>query len=323
MKPLILIDTPAPLQVLVPELARQQYLAVDTESNGYYAYHERICLIQISTSSEDYIIDPVRISDLNSVSKLLEDPAIEKIMHAASNDIAGFRRDFHCRVNNLFDTALACKLLGIEQLGLSRIISQYFGIELNKKWQRCDWGLRPLRQEQLEYARLDTHFLIALRHILAKDLRERSLWEQAQDVFAKASAQEIPERAFDPQGYRRIRGFRNLNRVGKQLLQALHAYRDRRARELDRAPFRVMSSEALIRLASHRPATLDQLQITGGLPRPYRSGRLTADLLAVIQQALEAAESDCFPSSSDSDIDRDQHFDQPAEPGHPPLGENH
>jgi ribonuclease D len=84
-----------------------------------------------------------------------------------------------------------------------------------------------------------------------------------------------------------------------------------------------MSNEALIRLASYRPVTLEQLQITGSLPRPYRSGRLAADLLAVIQQALEAAESDCFSSSSDSDNDRDQHFDKPAEPGHPPLGENH
>jgi ribonuclease D len=323
MKPLILIDTPAPLQALVPELAKQQYLAVDTESNGYYAYHERICLIQISTSSEDYIFDPLGIGDLNGLSKLLEDPAIEKIMHAASNDIAGFKRNFHCQVNNLFDTALACKLLGIEQLGLSRIISQYFGVELNKKWQRCDWGLRPLRPEQLEYARLDTHFLIMLRHLLAKDLREHCLWEQAQDVFAKASAQEIPERAFDPRGYRRIRGFRSLNRVGKQVLEALHRYRDRRARELDRAPFRVMSNEALMRLANHRPTSIEELQKAAGLPRPYRSGRLAAELLAVLRQATQAAEAACCPSTSASDTDRDQYFDKPAEPGQPPLGENH
>jgi ribonuclease D len=323
MKPLILIDTLAPFQTLVPELARQKYLAVDTESNGYYAYRERICLIQISTASEDYILDPLGIGDLNGLTRLLGDPAIEKIMHAASNDIAGLKRDFHCQVNNLFDTALACKLLGIEQLGLSRIISQHFGVELNKKWQRCDWGQRPLKPEQLEYARLDTHFLITLRHLLAKDLQERCLWEQAQEVFTKASAQEIPERAFDPRGYRRIRGFRSLNRVDKQVLEALHRYRDCRARELNRAPFRVMSNEALMRLANHRPTNIEELQKAGGLPRPYRSGRLAAELLAVLQQATHAAEAACLPSTSASDAEHDQDSATHTGTGHPPLGENH
>jgi|WetSurSiteA1Bulk_404760.scaffolds.fasta_scaffold25875_2 ribonuclease D len=322
MKPLILIDTRALLQNLVPELARQQYLAVDTESNGYYAYHERICLIQISTLADDYILDPLAIGDLNGLDKLFADPCIEKIMHAASNDIAGFKRDFHFQVNNLFDTALACKLLGIEQLGLSRIINQHFGVELNKKWQRCNWGLRPLAPEQLEYARLDTHFLIDLRHLLAKDLLDRSLWGQAQETFARASAQEIPERTFDPQGYRRIREFRNLNRIGKQVLQALHGYRDGRARELDRAPFRVMSNETLMRLANHLPRNLDELQKTAGLPRPYRSGRLAGELLAVLQKAIQAAERSCGRSTTVSDSNPGQDSATSLEPGRTPWGEN-
>jgi len=101
---------------------------------------ERICLIQISTETHDYIVDPLGVGNLGRMGALFADPAVEKIMHAASNDIAGFKRDFHFQVDNLFDTALACKLLGGEQLGLSRIINEHFGVVLNKKWQRCDWG---------------------------------------------------------------------------------------------------------------------------------------------------------------------------------------
>jgi ribonuclease D len=149
--------------------------------------------------------------------------------------------------------------------------------------------LRPLSHEQLEYARMDTHFLITLRHLLAKNLRDRSLWEQARDSFAKACSQEIPERCFALQGYRRIHGFRNLSRISKLVLEALYLYRDRRARELDRAPFRVMSNEVLLRMANHRPTNLEELQKTGGLPRPYRNGRLAGELLAVVQQALRTA----------------------------------
>jgi ribonuclease D len=312
MNPLTVIDTPAHLQALVAELAGEPYLAIDTESNGYYAYFEHICLIQISTETCDYIVDPLGSGNLGGLGKLLADPTVEKIMHAASNDIAGFKRDFHFQISNVFDTALACKLLGIEQLGLSRIIQQRFGVVLDKKWQRCDWGRRPLSREQLEYARLDTHYLIALRHQLDQELRQGSLWDQAQEMFAKACAQEIPERIFDPYGFRRIRGFRTLNRAGKQVLQALHQYRDRRARQMDRAPFRILSNEVLLRMAIHHPLNLDELQKTSGLPRPYRNGRLAQELLQVLQEAAQAVEQG-KPSDQVAHAQSDDHSEDESQ----------
>ena len=313
MNPLTVIDTPARLQALIPELAGEPYLAIDTESNGYYAYFEHICLIQISTESRDYIVDPLGVGNLDWLGGPFADPAVEKILHAASNDIAGFKRDFHFQISNVFDTALACKLLGIEQLGLSRIIQQRFGVTLNKKWQRCDWGRRPLSQEQLEYARLDTHYLITLRHQLAEELCQGSLWDQAQEMFAKACAQEIPERIFDPNGFRRIHGFRNLDRADKQLLQALHQYRDRRARLLDRAPFRILSNEVLLRMAIHHPQNLEDLHKTSGLPHPYRNGRLAQELLEILQEAARAAEQ-ADASSQASDLPDNELSDQESQP---------
>jgi ribonuclease D len=291
MKPLIVIDSPPQFQTFVAELTDHRYLAIDTESNGYHAYHEQICLIQISTEAQDYIVDPLGVGNMVALGEVLNDPRIEKIMHAASNDISGLRRDFHLTICHLFDTALACKLLGFEQLGLSKIIQQHFGVELDKKWQRCDWGKRPLTDEQLHYARMDTHFLIDLRHQLAASLRAQQLWDQAQEVFTRACAQVIPERTFDLEGYKRIRGARLLDRAGKQVLHALYLYRDRRARSLDRAPFRILSNETLLRLARHCPKDLQALNGTGGLPRPYRSGRLAQELLEVIRKATQPTEA--------------------------------
>jgi ribonuclease D len=291
MKPLIVIDSAPQFQTFVAELTNNRYLAIDTESNGYHAYHEQICLIQISTVEQDYIVDPLGVGNMSALGEVLIDPRIEKIMHAASNDVSGLRRDFHFPICNLFDTALACKLLGFEQLGLSKIIQLHFGVELDKKWQRCDWGRRPLSAEQLHYARMDTHFLIELRHQLAASLHARQLWEQAQEVFAKACAQVIPERTFDLQGYKRIRGARFLDPAGKQVLHALYLYRDRRARSLDRAPFRILSNETLLRLAQRRPKDLQELNGTGGLPRPYRSGRLAQELLEAIRKATQPTDA--------------------------------
>jgi|APIni6443716594_1056825.scaffolds.fasta_scaffold16535_2 ribonuclease D len=286
MNAVIVIDAPEGLRTLVSELAENPHVAVDTESNGYYAYYDRICLIQMSTAEQDYIVDPLALGDIAPLEAIFSNPDIEKIMHAASNDIAGLKRDFGFRVERLFDTALACKLLGFQHLGLSRIIDEHFGVQLNKKWQRCDWGKRPLIQEQLDYARLDVHYLIALRHQLTAELKAQELWEKAQELFHKAARQEIQKKLFDANDCLRIHGARVLDRMGKRTLRALYNYRDARARRLDRAPFRVFSNETLLRLARHRPQNRDELLKTGGLPRSYRNGRLALELLAVIESSV-------------------------------------
>ena len=167
-------------QNFIHNLEKTAYVAVDTESNSFYAYFNRICLIQVSTEEQDYIIDPFSLDGIGAFGEILSNPGIEKIFHAAPNDIAGLKRDFKFRVHNIFDTSIAAKMLGYKQLGLAPILLEHFGISLNKKWQRYDWGRRPLRDEQIEYARLDTHFLIPLRHRLVAELEEKELLDAAQ-----------------------------------------------------------------------------------------------------------------------------------------------
>ena len=72
----------------------QPVVAVDTESNSLYAYHERVCLIQFSIPGEDYLLDPLAIDDLSPLGDLFADPKIEKIFHAAEYDVMVLRRDY-------------------------------------------------------------------------------------------------------------------------------------------------------------------------------------------------------------------------------------
>lgn len=284
MKPIILIDKPSEFKHLVAELSKLQHIAIDTESNSFYAYTERVCLIQISSEHEDYVIDPLVLNDLEPLGAVFGNPRIEKILHAASNDVLGLRRDFGFQIRNLFDTAVACNLLGCKQLGLARILQDHFDVELNKKWQRCDWGRRPLRQEQIDYARLDTHYLIALRHQLAARLRAQDLWEIAQEAFNKLCEQEAQEKPFQPGGFINIKGARSLDAAGKRILKALYVYREKEAKRRDRAPFRILSNETLLRLASSRPQSLQEFSRTKGLPHNYRKGRRAQNLLELINK---------------------------------------
>ena len=287
MKPITFIDKAARLYSLVSKLSRTEHIAIDTESNSFYAYFERVCLIQVSTLSDDYIIDPLLLEDLEPFGEILANPALEKIIHAASNDILGLKRNFGFHVSNLFDTAIACKLLGYKQLGLAKILQDHFDVTLDKKFQRCDWGRRPLREEQIDYARLDTHYLIPLRHELAVSLRERELWEQAKEAFDRQCEQEAHEKPFHPDGFINIKGARSLDSTGKRILKALYVYRENEAQRRDRAPFRIMSNETLLRLARTRPHSMRAFSQTKGLPRDYRKGHKAQHLIKLIQKNEE------------------------------------
>lgn len=285
MKPVTVIEKTSELEAVIEDLAKVRHIAIDTESNSFYAYFERICLIQISAGEKDFIIDPFALKDIKPLGEILEDERIEKIFHAASNDVLGLKRDFHFRIRNIFDTAIACKLLGYQQLGLAKVLEKHFSVQLNKKWQRYDWGKRPLKQEQLDYARLDTHYLIPLRHQLTLELEALQLLEAAAKEFEKACEQEFQERMFHPEAFIQITGARTLDISGKSILKALYLYREHEARRRNRAPFRILSNETLLRLARQRPKSVREFSAIKGLPRSYLRSHAAHSLLELIRKS--------------------------------------
>lgn len=284
MNPAAIIETQSELDALIEVLNHYTQIAIDTESNSFYAYYERVCLIQISTADQDFIIDPFSLHELSPMGEILNNPKIEKIFHAASNDVLGLKRDFGFQIRNLFDTAVACKLLGYTQLGLARLLEEHFGVSLNKKWQRHDWSRRPLSQEQLDYARLDTHYLIPLRQKISVNLNEGHLWDSARESFEKACEQQAQLKIFHPDAFIQIHGARALDATGKRILKALYLYREHEARRRNRAPFRILSNDTLLRLARQRPKNTHDFFKIKGIPRTYHNGHASQNLLELIRK---------------------------------------
>jgi ribonuclease D len=258
---------------------------VDSESNSYFAYRPRICLIQISTNNKDFILDPLTLKDLSGLGRILSDPSIEKILHAAENDLIGFKRDYRFQVMNIFDTSIACRLLGRKRLGLASILSKDFGITVDKKYQRCNWERRPLNQEQLYYAQQDTRFLLKLRDELQGQLIERNLWNRAKEEFARLERIRVkPPKKWDPDGYLRLRGAQQLSKSSLPVLKELFSYREHLARKSNKAPFRIMNNEVMVRLAGETPDNKHDLFRIKGLPSRFR-GKGATPLLRVIDRA--------------------------------------
>src|SRR4029077_4899253 len=109
----------------------------------------------------------------------------EKVLHAAEYDIVCLKRDYRFEVSSIFDTMSTARTLGWPQVGLAAILGTHFGVTMNKKYQRADWKHRPLTPEQLDYARLDTHYLVALRDKQIEALTEAGRLPEAQEEFER------------------------------------------------------------------------------------------------------------------------------------------
>jgi ribonuclease D len=254
-----LIDTAPAFSALVQVLAEQPAIAIDTESDSLYRYFHRVCLIQISTRSADYLIDPLRLADLAGLGGVMADPAIEKVFHAAENDVLLLKRDFGFIFANVSDTMLAARILGWPRVGLAALLEQHFDIHLDKRTQLTDWGRRPLTPEQLRYAALDSHYLLPLRDLQERELRARKRWREAQEAFADLPGIVYTERPFDPDGFWHSKGARDLSPSEMAVLRALYLWRDGEARRQNCPPFKVMNEEIMARLSREQPRRLTEL----------------------------------------------------------------
>jgi len=172
-KPPVYVDTGAGLVRLAQRLLQQTAIAVDTESNPLFAYRERLCLIQMSTPQYDCIVDPLAIDDLDPLVPVFADPGILKVFHDAEFDVLMLKRTHAFEVSGIFDTKVAVTSLGYATIGLAPLLKTFYGVTLDKKLQRSDWGKRPLTEEQLDYASKDTYYLLRLAEKLRKELHQK------------------------------------------------------------------------------------------------------------------------------------------------------
>lgn len=257
LAPPVWVATQQELDTLINTLSTQTCVAVDTESNSLHAYREQVCLIQFSTNKTDYLVDPLALNDLSVLGQVFASSKTEKIFHAAEYDLICLKRDFDFSVTNMFDTRWAVRVLGYERDGLNRLLNEKFDIQMDKKYQKANWGKRPLSPEQINYARLDTHYLIPLKEILQAELEKKDLLQLACEDFERACDVEIP--TAKPLLWERMSNNHNFTPRELTILKELFECREQIAEGLDRPPFKVMSEKQLFEIAHLPPQHLDEL----------------------------------------------------------------
>jgi len=274
---------------LAEKLAQTDLIAVDLEADSMHSYQEKICLVQITYGDETCLIDPLGLTNLDPLKPILADPRVRKVFHAADYDLRCLHRDFDITINGLFDTLICAQFCGEEKIGLADLLGKYFGVQLDKRFQRADWSQRPLSDEMLAYAAEDTKHLFRLAELLEARLRELGRWEWAAEEFGYQ--EQVQFAVNSGPLFLKIKGAGRLDRRQLGILEQLLLWRETEAERRDCPPFKVIGNRELLALAQTAPTSPQGLKRTEGLS-PRHIDRLGKKLLAVIQKALAIPEEE-------------------------------
>jgi ribonuclease D len=242
-----LIADPQSLAELIARFAPLSRIALDTEADSLHSYFEKLCLIQISTEYENTLVDPLAGFPLQPLYEALAQRQL--VFHGADYDLRMLHRGGAFAAANIFDTMIAARLCGYQELGLAALVARHFGVKLSKASQKANWALRPLSNQMIEYALNDTKYLLPLAEILEGELRRLDRWDWFSESCERmiVSAREPRER--DESKAWRIPGSAALRPRAQSVLRVLWHWRDAEARAWDRPPFHVMSNDDIVRIA--------------------------------------------------------------------------
>ena len=243
-----LIENQEDLEHLVQTVRGKDRLAIDLEAAGFHRYSDKVCLLQITSDDQTFLVDTLSVDPSDSLRPIFQNPDTVLVLHGGVFDLRLLQRDLRIFPVQLFDTQIAASLVGEPSLGLAALLSKHLNIDLSKKYQRADWAKRPLSKEMLAYAAADTQHLNVLCDILTKqlDILHRSSWV-AEECSALSKLRWEPETESDP--VLKIKGSKHLSNRELERLRGICEWRDTIAKNIDRAHFRVAGDPVLLEIA--------------------------------------------------------------------------
>ena len=293
------VRTPDALASLCDDLRKAGRFALDTEFVGERTYLPRLCLVQIATTEFIALVDTLAVGNMDPLWDLVADPNIEKVLHAAREDLrlAYFGGNKRLPVG-IYDTQIAAGFIGLSSYPLSyaRLAEALMGVKLNKAETRSEWDRRPLTPAQLDYARDDVRYLLPIADKLNGVLNRLGREEWLRDEmgrFSEARTFEVsPEEA-----YLRLRNARGMTARPTALLRAVAAWREREAEARDIPVRTLLRDEVVIELAQRPPRRLTDFRRVRGFPETEEVA-LGSPILEALNEARALTEEQLPPPLS-------------------------
>jgi len=356
--PLVFVQSPTELRQMISEIQATcvgKEIAVDVEHHDFRSYRGFVCLIQISTRTKDFIVDPFDMFEqMHMLNEIFSDPIIVKVLHGADRDIIWLQRDFSVFVVNMFDTGQATRVLRLQGgFSLANLVHYFCGIKLDKTFQTADWRDRPLSSDMVYYARCDTHYLLYCYDCVKNALLSQNV------LFGSPAIKDTSGMKVQEDGIRALRialeksvvickqvysespldaGNAAMNlceRFGSkqrpldakqfEALQALVAWRDKLARHLDESLNFISPDACLWRIAFAMPSSPSHLRSScNPLPTLLQQHALEiVQLVATGPEKRESPQHERESKTSEPDegmvkpnVDPSSPFDSPSQASH-------
>ncbi len=303
------IKTKEQLKDFCAQLEKQPFIAVDTEFLREKTYRSVLCLVQVAAPDESLsaCIDPLATNmDLSPLLKIMNDPKILKVFHSARQDLEIFYDLMGCVPAPLFDTQVGAMVCGLgDCVSYQSVVNHYLGIDLDKSSRVTDWSFRPLSEKQLSYALADVTYLVKVYEKMTAELSEkkRQGWviDEMQALCDPALYEVRPMDA-----WQRLKPASTSSDY-LAVLQAISAWREQQAADLNKPRRHIMRDEMVLDLAALAPTSVEDFARLRSKGAISGNSPLAQEIIAIVKRALMLPEDMRPHFEREKSLTPDQH----------------
>ncbi len=291
-----MISTQEDLEKLTDKLREEKVFALDTEFHGERRYWPDLFLIQIAGSDGPLVIDPLKINDLSPLGRLFESESPVKVIHSARNDIDVLMHHMNVKFSSVFDTQLAAAFLGHErQTALFKLVKAECGIYPKKGHTLSDWSLRPLANDQIEYALDDVRYLLEIYRSQIEQLKARGRLGWYREEAVSLTDPSTYNNAV-PKLFRKVRSTAKVRNNRLHVLWALIKWRENTARRINKPRNFIVRDHVLGAITALTPVSKRALSRVRGISSGFII-KWGNEILEVIAEAENSPDKDipCIP----------------------------
>jgi ribonuclease D len=263
-----LISDPSQLPACLEHLAKVSVVGFDTEFVGEDAYRPELCLIQVATAEQLFVIDPFHVGPLDDFWALLLDPGRKTVLHAGREDIRMCFFQAGKPPADVFDVQIAAGLVGLTYpIGYAGLVGDLLGQRMTKSETLTDWRRRPLLPAQVRYAYDDVRYLLPAWKKLTDRLKRLKRLDWAEEEFAAAVRRSVADEEAGAEKWRRVKGIGGLDRRGLAVAREVFGWRETFAERVNRPPRQLLRDDILAEIARRGPTRTEDLSAYRGVPR--------------------------------------------------------
>lgn len=283
---MLIIDTTEALDKACQELAKSDFITIDTEFLRETTFWPVLCLIQMASPELEVLVDPMAKGiDLKPFFTLMANSAVTKVFHAARQDLEIIYNLGRIIPHPIFDTQVAAMVCGFgDSVSYDQLVQRTKGVAIDKSSRFTDWSHRPLSEKQLAYALADVTHLRDVYQVLKTELERegRSLWvAEEMAILESPVTYDLPPEDAWQRLKMRLKKPQEL-----AVLREVAAWREREARSRNVPRSRVLKDDTIYEIAQQQPKDMEALGRLRTVPKGWERSSGGAAVIDAVNTAL-------------------------------------